>query len=306
VIGYCHGNNPTAPYALAVLPQWKDEFVDPRMHHTMTQTQRSMSANYRLDSQEALVILAELPPPGRYFGIQTYVITREEALNTSDPIYQLVSTLDPKLQSILFGVAPDPSRLMMISSIGNATNYVVIERKTGTPWQVGQQRFFVITPDADMADAVTEALLRVGVATSDDVVTEPVPPALVRVGLGREADDLITLIRYALPNDSGAGEQWREQLPLTVLRVRDTSGSRPENPFPIAAYDPRTWNFDEHVLAGDLQALVNAVRAPWNQPSAPTGPFFSAFTFLDLVGGSTAWVAVLGTLATQTGTAEPM
>ena len=90
------------------------------------------------------------------------------------------------------------------------------------------------------------------------------------------------------------------------------------------------------MLAGDLQALVNAVRAHWNQPTAPTGPFFSAFTFLDLVGqhclghpnpnrgpmdclGDTQdadyqispslriddgqVIAVLGTLATRTGNA---
>jgi hypothetical protein len=283
-LGYCYGNNPTAPYVLAMLPQWKDEFTDQRMHHAVNEPRRNTSPTYRLDSQEALVVLAELPPPGKYFGIGTNVFTREATLNTGDPIYQLTSSLDPVLQGILFGASPDPSRRMMIASIGNSANNVVIARQTGQPWQAGQQRFFVITPDADVAEAMTSALLRAGVSSSNDVFTERVSPALVRVGLGREADDMITYIRYARPNDNEAGEQWRDQLPLTILRVRDTSGSRSPNPFAIPAYDQKTWNFDETTLAGGLQALVGAVRARWNQPSAPTMQFFSTFKFLDLVG----------------------
>jgi hypothetical protein len=284
VLGYCYGNNPTAPYALAIVPQWKDEFADQRMQHALTQARRNMSAIYRLDRQEALVVLAELPPPGKYFGIQTNVFTREAALNTNDPIYQLTSSLDPVLQGILFGAAPDPTRRMMVASIGNSTNNVVIEQRTGQSWQAGQQRFFVITPDDGVAQEMTAALLRAGVASPNDVFTEPVAPALIRVGLDRDADDLITYIRYARPNDNAAGEQWRSQLPLTILRVRDASGTRTPEPFPIPSYDQRTWTLDETVLAGDLQALTNAVRARWNQPAAATLPFFSAFKFLDLVG----------------------
>ena len=280
-LGYCYGNNPTAPYALAVLPQWKDEFVDQSMQHALTQAQRNMSAIFRLDPQEALVVMAETPPPGRYFGIQTNVFTREGALNPADPILPKVS--DPLLRDILFGVSPNPSRVMMFASIGNANNNVVVERKTGEPWQTGQQRFFVIAPDADVADAMTAALSRAGVPASA-VFTEPVSPSLVRVGLGRQADDLITYIRYAVPSDSAAGEQWREQLPLTVLRVRDVSEARPAKPFAIPAYDQRSWNYDETTLAADLQALVDGVRTRWNQPNAPLVTFFSSFKFLDLVG----------------------
>ncbi len=44
-LGYCYGNNPTAPYVLAVVPPWKDEYVDQRFHHILNEPQRSMSAN---------------------------------------------------------------------------------------------------------------------------------------------------------------------------------------------------------------------------------------------------------------------
>jgi hypothetical protein len=34
-VGFCYGNNPTAPYVLAFLPPWKDEFVDKSLKHAL-------------------------------------------------------------------------------------------------------------------------------------------------------------------------------------------------------------------------------------------------------------------------------
>lgn len=181
-VGYCYGNNPTAPYALAIVPHWKDEYADQRFQHILTQPQRNMTPNFRLDRREALVVLAQLPPPARYFGIQSNVFTRQDAFNPNDIILPRVSA-DPLLQSILFGVSPDPSRRMLVASIGNSTNNVVIERQTGEPpWDT--QGYFVITSDAGLAQAITEALGRAGVPSSA-VFTEPVSPQLVRLGLER-------------------------------------------------------------------------------------------------------------------------
>jgi hypothetical protein len=279
-VGFCYGNNPTAPYVIAVVPQWKDEFVDRSLRHTLMAAQRNMVPNYRLAGREALVVVAELPPAARYFGLGTNVFTREATLNENDPIYQRVT--DPQLRSILFAVSPNPARMMMVASIGNSINNVVIEQESGAAF--GEQRYFIITPDESVADALTAALGRAGVPSAH-VFTEPVSPDLVRVGLGPDADDLITYIRYAMPADEALGEQWRERLPLTILRVRDTRGGDPTNPFPMPAYETRTWQYDERsALAGDLEALVAAVRTQWNQPEAGVLPFFSAYLFLDLVG----------------------
>jgi hypothetical protein len=130
---------------------------------------------------------------------------------------------------------------------------------------------------------MTDALVRAG-APSSDIFTELVSPQLVRLGLNRSADDLITYIRYALPEDPAAGEKWRQELPLAILRVRDVSSRQYDNPFAIPTYAPRTANYDENVLAEDFASLQNAVRAVWGQPNATGLPFFSAYKFLDLVG----------------------
>ncbi len=191
-IGYCYGNNPTSPYVLAVVPPWKDEYVDQKFHHLLNEPRRNMSAIHRLDQHEALVIAAQLPPPARYFGVQSNVFTREVAFNPEDPVIAFVKA-DPLLQSILYGVSPDPSRMMLVASIGNSTNNVVIEQQTQqSPWN--RPAYIVITSDGGLQTEVIDALRRAG-ASSSDIFTEPVSPELVKVGLGRSADDLVTYIR---------------------------------------------------------------------------------------------------------------
>lgn len=279
-VGYCYGNNPTAPYILAVVPPWKDEYVDQKFHHIVNEPLRNMSATYRLDPREALVIVAQLPPRARYFGIGSNVFTREAALNFNDPVYLQVP--DPLLKSILFGVSPDPSRTMMIASIGNSTNDAAIEQESGhEAWN--RPAYFVITSDADLAAQMADALVRAG-ASASDIFTERVSPKLVKLGLDRAADDLITYIRYSLPEDPVAGETWRRDLPLTILRVRDMSSRRYSNPFAVPDYDSRSANYDENLLTDDLSKLANAVREKWAQSQAEIAPFFSTYKALDLVG----------------------
>jgi hypothetical protein len=288
-IGNCYGNNPTAPYVLAFLPHWNDEFVDQSLHHALTEGQRNMTPNYRLGEREALVVMAELPPPARYFGLGTNVFTRQAELNKDDPVYNELNypeTLD--LLGIIFGASPNPNRMMMVASIGDSINNVVMKE----PW--GEQRFIVISPDKDMADAMTKKLTNLGI-DSNHVFTEPVgflnpnpkpnTGDLVKLGYGPEADDFITYIRYSMPNDIALGEQWRKQLPLTILRVRDTKGSAAKTPFKIQAYETKTVYKDEHALEGDLSNLVTAVKEYWNQTSDDNSAEFRSLSlWVDLIG----------------------
>jgi hypothetical protein len=91
-----------------------------------------------------------------------------------------------------------------------------------------------------------------------------------------------------MPDDKAAGEQWRQELPLTILRVRDVSSRQYTKPLPVPTYAERkgNYNYDENQLDGDFKALQGAVRARWGQSesAAPLLPFFSAYKFLDLIG----------------------
>lgn len=280
VIGNCYGNNPAAPYILAVLPQWRDEYVDRTTHLALGPVHRGYVGSYRLAEREAIVVLAELPPPGKYFGVQTYVFTRKGAIDPSDDVYRFVERSAPEMLDLLFDTAPDPSRVIVFSSIGNSNDEVVMSRPGESPW--GTQRFIVVTPDATMTRDVTQALREAAGVSSDEVFSEPVAPELVNLGLDREADDLMTVVRYAMPDDETAGERWREALPMAVLRVRDVAARTQREPYPIPAYEHRTAE-SERWLTPSLEALVSAVKAEAG-PGTCDESFINAYLDIDLVG----------------------
>jgi hypothetical protein len=272
VIGNCYGNNPAAPYILPIVPSWRDEFVDRAQRLAFGPMRRGYSVPYRLGDREALVVLALLPPPGAYFGLQAYVFTREGTIDTDDQVYRSLAPF-PDVRALLFAVAPNPSRLIVFSSIGNSNNNVVVESQSRSAF--GEERFFIVTTDAVTERDVTEALLRAGVPDRAHVFVEPVSAELVRLGLGEAADDFITMFRYAMPFDPDAGRAWHERLPLAVLRVRDTNTTRPTEPYPVPIYDERT-AISESALRDPLTRLISAVKHQWNQSDAHDAPFLAS------------------------------
>jgi hypothetical protein len=277
--GNCFGNNPTAPYIVPTVPLWPNEFVDKSMKDAFGPTADNTWWTYRLDPREALVVVGLMPPPGAYFGLQSYVFSREGAVNVSDPIYR--SLTDPFMRSILFLKAPTPSRALVFSSIGDSTNNAVIERRSGGAFD--RERSFIITPDAVMERRLTDALLRAGVPDRNQIFTEHVSADIVRLGLGARSDDMMTLMRYALPDDEVSGDQWRQQLPLVVLRVRDRNTKRATEPYPAPVRDARTAR-SELGLKDDAGKLVMAVKQKWGQPDAATTSFESLLLKVDLLG----------------------
>ena len=280
VLGNCMGNNPAAPYIMPTMPLWPDEYVDEGLRGVLGPLPNDNWATHRMDKREAVLVVGLLPPPARYFGIQTYVFSRAGALNTSDPIYQK-TLLDPVMHNLLFSVVPkSPSRLLTFSSMGNSINNVTIERQSGAAFN--QRRAFVISTDKGMAHEMTDAIVRARVSDKDEVFNEPVSSSIARLGLGAEADDFMTIIRYAQPDDEDAAEAWRQGRPIAVLRVRDRNTNAAE-PWPKPVYDPKTAR-SELGLADNVSALVGAIKQQWGQPGASVGPFVSLQLSVDLIG----------------------
>jgi hypothetical protein len=273
IILNCLGNNPASPYVFPVVKSWPEEFVDPATVNAFGRTRQGYSATYRLDPREAIIVLGELPPPGRYIGLQSYVWTKEwltpdAPFDTSAPVYQAVQVLAPELIDYLFGTVPrNPSRILSVSTLSNAINNVIIERQSGAAF--GQTRYFIITPDQAMDRAVRSSLALAGVS-AEHVFTEPIPRRdevgeMGPLGLDSTADDFVTAIRYARPYNEHAAHTWWTNLPLAVLRVRESpSSDRPAEPFPPFVVDARTAE-PEDVYADDLNNLVGQVCLRWGQ-----------------------------------------
>jgi hypothetical protein len=336
----CYGNNPASPYVVPVVKSWPDEYVDPATVNLLGRTRPGYSATYRLDPREAIVIFGQMPPPGRYFGLQSYVFSKQDSW--TEQTYDSYQAKAGDLIHYLFEAVPpgtDSGRIQSFSSLSNSVNNVVIGRASGAAF--GRLRYFVITPDQKMDQAVRAALARLGVP-DENVFTEPVPPAdkfgsIGPLGLDRYADDFLTAIRYAMPDNEHAANAWLHSLPLTVLRVReDPASPRVAQPFPAFVADQRSAQ-PEAGYAGALKDLVRQVCQRWGQPCDPDnldpsrlgqlidlmnqlgqfGPYCRAIGMNCLGDGQDASYffararllergtvyAVLGTLATETGNA---
>lgn len=278
----CLGNNPAAPYILPVVPTWPNEHVDPALESAFGETRDGTSATYRLDPREAIVVLGTLPPPGRYLGLETYLATHEGGFDEASPTYRFIAEHFPTTLGTFFATVPqNPGRVQSFSDLGNSINNVVIERQSGASF--GTRRFFVITADAGMDQAVRRALGDLGVR-DEHIFTEEISSTGIRLGLDASADDFVTTMRYALPDDADAGDDWRDSLPLSVIRVRERpSSDRAAQPYPAREYEARTAT-PESGYATDFEALVAAVCARGGSCSDRTAlPDLEAPPF-DMVG----------------------
>jgi len=280
-MGNCYGNNPAAPYITPFVPSWPEEFVDPATKNAFGKPKDGYSSIYRLDPREAIIILALLPPPSKYFGFQTYIFTREGVINTNDDIYKwLLQFNNPVILKQFFDTSPNPKRLRIFGSMGNSNNNVVVENQSGTAFD--QERFFIITPDQFMEKNMKAALLKAGVPRAEHIFVEPVSSAY-NIGLTEEADDFTSLTRYAMPQDDDKAATWRTKLPIVVLRVREKNVTHQPEPYPPVVLDTRTAN-PEDWLKNDLQRLITEIKLDRGQLNATVLPVYDLQTAVDLVG----------------------
>lgn len=267
LMGSCYFNNPAAPYDFAVVPHWPDEYVDPATEAAFGETPEGTSTVHRFDPKEAIVVFGTLPAEAAYFGMQSYVFTHEGEYSTDNPTFTFLSDLGAG--DIFFHEIPgNPERIGSFNSLSNSNNNVVIERQSGASWN--QLRYFIITPDAFMDEAVRQVLGEVSVA-EEDIFSESIP-SNVRMGLDAAADEFVTFIRYAMPEDGGeegtASWQWRQEPDLRLLRIRDTRADRSPTPYPAWEGDspePRA-GVPESFLQADFTDLIARVSQAWGQP----------------------------------------
>lgn len=268
VLENCYGNNPAAPYVVPVVKTWPEEYVDPAMTNAFGRTRPGYTTTPRLDPREAIVLYGKMPPPARYLGLQTWMATTDWVSESSpwdEAAYASFVPVAGPLIQYLFGTVPgNPSRVQSVSSIENNVNDVIMTEQSGLPW--GEIRYFVITPDQGMEQAVRDALSGLGVDESH-VFTSSIPPTFEGstvgpLGLDEDAVDFLTFLRYSMPDNASAGDAWRKSLPLNVLRVRERpSSTRPATPYDAATADPRTAvdEVGDAALSGGLEDLVRAV-----------------------------------------------
>ncbi len=260
----CYANNPAAPYVLPVVKTWPGEYVDPAAVNAFGKTRPGHTATYRLGERDALVMYGKMPPPGRYMGLQTFEFSQHGHWKTSDYL-KWQSTVDVPMHYLFDTIPPGDrgsQRTQSVSALGDIVNNVVMERQSGYSFE--KNRYFIVTPSAATDRAVRRTLQAQGVP-ADDIFTEQIPDRdtygpIGPLGMGKDAIDFLTAFRYALP-DAGqeqAAARWRQDPPLTVMRVRAPASTGPVQRYGPLTFAPRTAD-SEAALAGDLRNLVSAV-----------------------------------------------
>jgi hypothetical protein len=266
VMGSCFLNNPAAPYVIPILPTWPEEWVDPATADAWGPVEDGYSGTYRLDPREAIVIMGILPPPARYFGIQSYLFTRQGTYDDTSDMYRKMSLIGPGMVNTFFHTIPGNSeRVITFDSLSNAANNVVIEQQSGAAFN--QMRYFIITPDQSMDKAIRKILSKAGVQAKD-IFTEPIP-SIMQTGLIEQADEFMTVIRYAEPENETLANEWRSNTPMVILRIRPVRQNWQPVPYPEVELEERH-AVDEFPLKTDLDSLVSAVFDRWGQVYDPS------------------------------------
>lgn len=266
VLKNCFLGNPAAPYVMTVVRTWPYEYVDPAAANSFVETEPGFSTTYRLDPREAIVLYGKMPPPGRYMSLQTFEFSEHGKWKTKDyDLWASKPNLAFPMQYLFDTIPPDDpksQRLLSLSALGDVINNMIMEQKSGSPF--GEIRYFIVTPSETTDNAVRRALHAQGVP-DNYIFTEQIPSRdeygpIGPLGMGKNAIDFFTVFRYAVPNPAYAADAqtWRENVPLTVLRVRAPDHLGPVQRYGSLFFDARTGN-SEADLAGDVLNLVTAV-----------------------------------------------
>ena len=252
IFNSCFGNNPAAPYIIPQ-PPIEDSYVDPyyaRALNTAGPDGQTTNIIYRLADQEALVTIVSYPPKAAYLGYVSYVFTSK----ISD--YAGITPPTPPTPS------PDPHRYDIFGSIGNDVNDVVVQNQLGFPPWNNAIVVYITTSNTNLAAALVARAKKYGI-NPKSIFIEPIGSNVI-TGNGPKADDMVTLLRYAIPRFSVLSDAWKLALEKNVLVYKVSNPSLSVKRYGAIDYTPHIVNNDEktHVpsLETALQQLATLLR----------------------------------------------
>lgn len=106
--------------------------MSPATVNAFVETDPGYTALYSLDPRDAIVMYGEMPPPGRYMGLQAWTFSQNGIWKTED-YDEWASTPDlPFPMQYLFQTLPsddpDSERVITLAALGDVVNNVDMER----------------------------------------------------------------------------------------------------------------------------------------------------------------------------------
>lgn len=242
VFNSCFGQNPASPYIIPQ-PPINDTYVDPYYAEPFNTPGPDGTTNifYRLSDNDALITILAYPPKAAYMGYQSYVFTRETSY---------YADITPPRARV---VSPDPDRYDIFGSMGNDINNILIENQYGKePWG-GNIVMYITSSNQTLTNALIASARSRGI-NPDSIFVEVVGSNVI-TGIDSTSDDMLTLMRYAVPEDASASTAWENDLSSNMLVYRVSNSNIPVSRFGATSYTPHSINNDETNLQTALEQL---------------------------------------------------
>jgi hypothetical protein len=240
----CFGNNPAAPYIMPQ-PPIEDSYVDPYYATALnTPGPHGQTTNiaYRLSDQDALVTIVSYPPKAAYLGYVSYVFTGESS--------NYAGITPPQMRT----VSPDPNRYEIFGSIGNDVNNVIVQNQLGvSPWNNAIVAY-ITTSNANLAAALVKSAKKHRIDPKS-IFIEPIGSNVI-TGNGSEADDMVTLMRYAIPESATASNKWMSSLSKNILVYKVSSPNLSVQRYGEIGYTPHIVNTAETTYVPSLTTAL--------------------------------------------------
>lgn len=248
IFGSCFGQNPASPYIIPQ-PPIEQSYVDPYYGVPLESTGPDGPTEmfFRLGDTDAMMVIVSYPPKAAYFGYQSYVATSAMSNYNGTP------TPPPPLQR---HISPDPARYGIAGSIGQDVNSIIVENQYGAPWS-GRVVVYITTANTNLANALIYEATRAGI-NRNSIFIEPIGLNVV-TGNGSQADDMLTLMRYAVPQTS-LGQTWLNAYNSNVLVYKVSAPTITVTRYPTNQYLPHRINNSELSLSTARLQLVSLLQ----------------------------------------------
>ena len=225
IFNTCNGNNAGNPYYTYILPMAPEQTVSNEAAYL------GGYLNYRLRSDEAIVLVGRTPPEVMYFSYRSFLFSRYYS--------------DISRQFKIFGALGDTINKLTISTQGGSAN------------PFNQPLIVITTADRGINDRVKNAAVAAGYPAAI-VNTDVLPSGILNMGLSHESDTFIYLTRTAMPIDLAGYENYKIDPGGRVFRLTPNVPSATD-PYPTPTQKPRGTGSSEAWLQSAVDDLRTAI-----------------------------------------------
>jgi hypothetical protein len=183
--------------------------------------------DFKIEPDEAIVLIGLTPPPVKYFSYTPYVATR---------------------------AYPD-GRQSILASLGDGVNNATIRSIGSTPYN--SPVVLIFTPDEGTDARIRAALQRAGYPAAI-INTIVLPASMLKLGYGELADELRVVTRTAIWQKQADADSYIGNPPLHIMRVTPRTPAH-ANPFPAPHLRTRGTGRTEMDLMNTLDQLREGI-----------------------------------------------